>query len=465
MSASDDRGHFRVPGVVRREVRRIAKGARSEVLTDAVVEEEPLEIRVDGETVAVTMRTPGDDRDLALGFLFGEGILRRIDDVGDVSHCGRPDREGFGNAIRVTSAPGTVLDADRILEGRRWTPTTSACGVCGRRSIEELVARCGRVSGGPVLASRAIERGLGEMRERQARFDRTGGIHAAAAFTADGTLLAVHEDIGRHNAVDKVVGTLLRRGRLEDAALLAVSGRAGFEIVQKAATAGIPVVASVSAASSLAIDLAENAGVTLAAFARGGAMALYANPWRVTPPPLVGLFVGGRSRRMGRPKGLLRLASGETIVERTVSLVRSMGLRCVLVGDAAAYREHLPDVPVVEDRPDLHGPMAGLASLLEAAGGPAIALACDMPHLEAPLLDRLIRFDAGCEVVAPRGEDGRWQPFFARYDGDRSLARLAGAATRMQALFRGDHARELPLADEERALLRDWDTPEDVAAG
>ena len=455
-----------MPGVVLRDAARIAIDGSSGSRPDAVVEEEPLEIRVDGDTVAVTMRTPGDDRDLALGFLFCEGIVRALDDVGEVAHCGRPDR-GYRNALRVSSAPGTSLDVDRVMEGRRWLPTSSACGVCGRRSIEELIERCGVVEGGAILSARAIERSLDEMRARQSRFDRTGGIHAAAAFGADGTLLVVREDVGRHNAVDKVVGALLRSGRLGEAALLTVSGRAGFEIVQKAAAARIPVVASVSAASSLAIDLAKDAGITLAAFARGGSMSVYAHPRRIVPPPLVGLFVGGRSTRMGRPKGLIELPGGETIVGRTVSLLEGAGLRCVLVGGAPAYREHLPALPMLDDAPGLDGPMAGLASLLAAAGdAPAIALACDMPFLDAALLNRLIRFDAGREVVAPREEDGRWQPFFARYDAARTLERIrAAGSARLQAIFAGDHARELPLDPLERRSLQDWDTPEDVAAG
>lgn len=467
MDASDERGHFGLPGVVRRDAERIDVGAPAGSRPDAVVEEEPLEIRVDDETVAVTMRTPGDDRDLALGFLFGEGIVRSIDDVGEVAHCGRRDREGFRNVLRVSSAPGTRLDADRVMEGRRWLPVSSACGVCGRRSIEELLERCGVVTGGAILSARAVERGLDEMRARQARFDRTGGIHAAAAFAAEGSLLAIREDVGRHNAVDKVVGALLQRGRLGDAALLTVSGRAGFEIVQKAAAAGIPVVASVSAASSLAIDLARDAGITLAAFARGGSMSVYAHPRRVVPLPLAGIFVGGRSSRMGRPKGLVELPGGETILGRTVALLERAGLRCVLVGDARAYRERFPTLAALDDEPGLEGPVAGLAALGAAAGdAPAIALACDMPFVDAALLERLIRFDAGCEAVAPREEDGRWQPFFARYDAARTLARIrATRPTRLQAIFEGPHARELPLDPRERRALQDWDTPADVAAG
>lgn len=272
-------------GVARRRVERLGPDA-GETL-DAVVVEEPLEIRVDGDTIGVTMRTPGDDDRLALGFLFGEGIVQSRADVSSVAHCGRPGEEGYRNTIEVRSGPGASLDADRILEGRRFIPTTSACGVCGRQTIEDLLSRCGVLVGGDVLSRHLVFACLDEMRRLQPRFDRTGGLHAAAAFDAKGAALACFEDVGRHNAVDKVVGQLLRDARVgEDArerppALLVVSGRAGFEIVQKAAMARIPVVVSVSAPTSLSIDLAARAGITLAGFARGESMNVYTHPWRI----------------------------------------------------------------------------------------------------------------------------------------------------------------------------------------
>jgi FdhD protein len=268
-------------GVARRRVERRGP-AGAGALDDAVAIEEPLELRVDGETVAITMRTPGDDARLALGFLHGEGLIASLADVGTIAHCGRPGEEGFGNVLDVRSGPGVVIDVERVLASRRWNVTSSACGVCGRRSVADLLERCPRLDGGPRLAAAAVTRAVDALGAAQPNFQRTGGLHAAAAFDAAGALLACHEDVGRHNAVDKTVGALLQSGRLADAALLAVSGRSSFEIVQKAAAARIPIVASISAASSLAIDLAESAGLTLAGFVRGGSLNVYTHPERLT---------------------------------------------------------------------------------------------------------------------------------------------------------------------------------------
>ncbi len=269
--------------VTQRQVLR--RGAVGE---DAIAVEEPLEIRVDGETVATTMRTPGADAELALGFLFAEGIIAGAADVSAVVHCGRPGEEGYGNVLDVRSAGGVRLDPERILEGRRFVPTSSACGVCGRRAIDGLLARVERVERGAVVPADLVTAAIDALPRVQPGFARTGGLHAAALLGADGTVLAAAEDVGRHNAVDKVVGALVRGCRLGAGAapggrpaVLAVSGRAGFEIVQKAAAARVPVVASVSAPTSLAVDLAERAGLTLAGFVRGGAMNVYSHAWRL----------------------------------------------------------------------------------------------------------------------------------------------------------------------------------------
>ena len=253
---------------------------------DAVAVEEPLEVRVDGETVAVTMRTPGSDADLALGFLFAEGMIGGAGDVGSVAHCGRPGEEGYGNVIDVHSAGGHRIDPERVLEGRRWSSTSSACGVCGRRSIDGLLERCAPVGDAATVPPEEILRAMARLAQLQPVFGRTGGLHAAAAFAAGGALLASAEDVGRHNAVDKVVGALLRGGLVggasgEGAAVLAVSGRTSFEIVQKAAAARIPVVSGVSAPSSLAIELAGAAGIALCGFARGDRVNVYAHAERV----------------------------------------------------------------------------------------------------------------------------------------------------------------------------------------
>ncbi len=264
-------------------------GARD--VQDTVAVEEPLEIRVDGETVAVTMRTPGQDADLALGFLFAEGLIAGADDVGTVAHCGRPGDEGFGNVLDVRSAAGGRIDPERVLEGRRWVATSSACGVCGRRSIDGLVERCGAVDAPTRIPAEVVAAAVARLGSVQPAFARTGGLHAAAISAADGTLLSAAEDVGRHNAVDKAVGALLRGGAVGASrralagptpALLAVSGRTSFEIVQKAAAARLPVVAGVSAPSSLAVDLAESMRIALLGFVREGRLNVYANRWRVS---------------------------------------------------------------------------------------------------------------------------------------------------------------------------------------
>jgi FdhD protein len=259
---------------------------------DALAVEEPLEIRVDGEAVATTMRTPGADADLALGYLFAEGILAGARDVSSVSHCGRPGEEGHGNVIDVHSAAGMRLDPDRRLDGHRMTPISSACGVCGRRTIEDLAGRIRPVDPARRIPAALLTAAVEAIRSAQPAFARTGGLHAAVLVGDGGEVLAAAEDVGRHNAVDKVIGALVRAGRLgagapagAGPAVLAVSGRTGFEIVQKAAAAAIPAVASISAPTSLAVDLAAAAGIALAGFVRGGSMNVYAGAARLSDAP------------------------------------------------------------------------------------------------------------------------------------------------------------------------------------
>jgi FdhD protein len=254
---------------------------------DTLAVEEPLEIRIAGDPVAVTMRTPGEDADLALGFLFAEGIVGSAGDVGSIAHCGRPGEDGYGNVLEVVPAPGVALALDRVEATRRGTLTTAACGVCGRRTIADLVDACAPVSSGPVLPAPVLTDAVRDLRRAQRVFARTGGTHAAAAHAPGGERLVAREDVGRHNAVDKVIGALLREARIGASrkgcgpALLVVSGRTSFEMVQKAARAGIPVVASVSAPTSLAVDLAVAMNVTLAGFVRGDALNVYAHPERI----------------------------------------------------------------------------------------------------------------------------------------------------------------------------------------
>jgi FdhD protein len=272
-----------VKGVGRREVRRISAGALQGASEDDVVLEEPLEIRAAGETLAVTMRTPGHDRELAVGFLYAEGVIASRDDISRVAHCGRPDQEGFGNTIDVAPAAGAEFDVDRVSLTRRGTLTTAACGVCGRRSVQDVIDRCTALPDGPVLQVPEVAAAMERLRSFQPNFSRTGGIHAAALLDVRLQPLAAFEDIGRHNALDKVVGSLVLSGKIpgSEPVLLLVSGRASFEVVQKAAAARIPIVASVSAASSLAIDLARATGLTLCGFVRNGAMTVYSHPSRL----------------------------------------------------------------------------------------------------------------------------------------------------------------------------------------
>ncbi|WP_434384885.1 formate dehydrogenase accessory sulfurtransferase FdhD [Melittangium boletus] len=280
------------PGVTQRPVRRYSpESGLAPPESDAVALEEPLDIRVSGDTVALTMRMPGADRFLVTGFLFSEGLLHSADDLGGLVHCGRPGEEGYGNVVEVTPAPGLVLDLERVSASRRGTLTTAACGVCGRRSVEDLIAACHPVPPGPGLAASVLARAPDVLRTRQPHFEHTGGVHAAAALDAEGHVLAAFEDVGRHNAVDKVVGALVLEHGLRSAratrpgafqpTLLVVSGRAGFDILQKAAVARFPLVASVSAPTSLSIDLAERAGITLATFVRGGRFNVHTHPERL----------------------------------------------------------------------------------------------------------------------------------------------------------------------------------------
>lgn len=254
---------------------RIPVSGVPEHRADLLAVEEPLEIRVDGEPLTVTMRTPGDDIDLAAGFLFTEGLLTRLDDVHEIRMCDE-------NVAAVT-----VKDSDALLRTKaaaRNFLTTSACGVCGKDSIEAIRVRSAfDVAADPVRVSPAMLAGLPDrLRDAQRVFSRTGGLHAAGLFTPDGTLLVLREDVGRHNAVDKVAGWALRSGLVPLAGhVLLVSGRASFELAQKSLMLGIPVLAAVSAPSSLAASLAEEGGMTLVGFLRGATMNVYAGAQRV----------------------------------------------------------------------------------------------------------------------------------------------------------------------------------------
>ncbi len=262
----------------RRRVLRVPASGTGEYRADLLAVEEPLEIRVDGEPLIVTMRTPGDDIDLAAGFLFTEGLLTRLEDVHEIRMCDE-------NVAAVTFKDGeTLVKADGGQAAARNFLSTSACGVCGKDSIEAIRIRSAfEVAADPVRVSPAVLAGLPDrLRDAQRVFSRTGGLHAAGLFTADGTLLVLREDVGRHNAVDKVAGWALRSGLVPlTGHVLLVSGRASFELAQKALMIGVPVLAAVSAPSSLAASLAEEGGMTLIGFLRGSTMNVYAGPQRV----------------------------------------------------------------------------------------------------------------------------------------------------------------------------------------
>ncbi|QGN57009.1 formate dehydrogenase accessory sulfurtransferase FdhD [Nostocoides sp. HKS02] len=250
---------------------------------DTLAVEEPLEIRVSGVSVTVTMRTPGDDFDLTVGNLLTEGVLRHATDVQQLMHCLDEDESGSPtyNVVDVTLAPGVVPDLDRAA---RSGYQSSACGVCGKTSIDAITATSPyAVATDPVALDPAVVAGLPDaLREHQKVFDRTGGLHAAGIFTASGEALVVREDVGRHNAVDKAVGWAGREGLLPlSGHVLVVSGRASFELVQKAVMAGLPALVAVSAPSSLAADLATRSGLTLVGFARPPRMTVYAGAHRL----------------------------------------------------------------------------------------------------------------------------------------------------------------------------------------
>jgi FdhD protein len=258
-------------------------GARTVQRPDTLVVEEPLEVRVGGRSLVVTMRTPGDDMDLAAGFLVSEGVVSAQGHVRAMRYCAGATDEGINtyNLLDVDLDP-SVPPPDPSLE--RSFYTTSSCGLCGKASLDAVRTQTSYdVSGDLVTVTPALLSALPDrLREAQKVFDRTGGLHAAGLFSDAGELLVLREDVGRHNAVDKVVGWALREGLLPlTGTVLMVSGRASFELVQKAWMAGIPCLAAVSAPSSLAVDLAAEAGMTLVGFLRGTSMNVYAGQQRV----------------------------------------------------------------------------------------------------------------------------------------------------------------------------------------
>ena len=281
---------------VRRRVTRLEVGAAPRVREDRLAAEEPLEIRLAGRPLAVTMRTPGHDIELAAGFLVSEGVVHQRDDVSTVRYCagatGPVDGSLVGvaggsegntyNVLDVRLAPGVAVPETGL---ERSVYTSSSCGVCGKASIDAVRTRSAYdVSSDPVVVDAELLAAMpGRLRAVQEVFEQTGGLHAAGLFDGTtGELLVAREDVGRHNAVDKVVGWALEHEKLPlSGTVLLVSGRASFELTQKASMAGIPVLAAVSAPSSLAVELAAEAGVTIVGFLRGPSMVVYTRPERI----------------------------------------------------------------------------------------------------------------------------------------------------------------------------------------
>ncbi|HEY7790696.1 MAG TPA: formate dehydrogenase accessory sulfurtransferase FdhD [Vicinamibacterales bacterium] len=263
------------------DLTRVRAGGASRA-HDLAATEEPLEVRLHGEPFSVIMRTPGHDRELAAGFLLAEQVIQRASDVRSIAH--RRDLAGDldTNVVNVMFSDSHAAELPRLLEGRRQTSTASSCGLCGRRSIESLALDVPPLASTWTIRAVTVARLPEELRRAQTAFDETGGLHAAGVFSPGGERLDAAEDVGRHNAVDKIVGRALMAGTLPlSACVLMVSGRASFEIVQKAHIAGLPIVAAVSAPSTLAIELADRAGITLIGFVRGDSFNVYTHSARV----------------------------------------------------------------------------------------------------------------------------------------------------------------------------------------
>lgn len=268
----------------RRRITHLREGRAASTQEDLLAVEEPLEIRVGGKSLAITMRTPGNDFDLAAGFLVSEGVISRNEEFASARYCAGATAEGFNtfNVLDVTLALG-VAPPDPSLE--RAFYTTSSCGMCGKASIEAVRTKSAfSIFADPLrIDSQLLATFPDRLRAEQTVFDQTGGLHAAALFDGvSGELLVLREDVGRHNAVDKVIGWALKESRLPlRGVVLIVSGRSSFELTQKASMAGIPLLASVSAPSSLAAELATDAGMTLVGFLRGKSMVIYAGEERI----------------------------------------------------------------------------------------------------------------------------------------------------------------------------------------
>ena len=267
------------PKVVRHDTRKISRATPSLQAHEELAVEEPLEIRIDDESIAVTMRTPGEDFELAAGFLRTEGILAEPAQIGAMRYCGEEKNPAYRNIINVTPAAGVKLDLSRL---KRNFYATSSCGVCGKAAIENIRTEAKPITGKFRVKLDVFYRLGTAMRSAQTVFDKTGGLHAAGLFDLHGALLELREDIGRHNATDKVIGRMFLDGKLPlDRHILMVSGRASFEIMQKALMAGVPIVAAVSAPSSLAVEFARESNMTLVGFLKSDQFNVYSGAERI----------------------------------------------------------------------------------------------------------------------------------------------------------------------------------------
>lgn len=256
---------------------RLRRGAGAEDVTDSVATEEPLEIRVEGRSIAVAMRTPGHDEELAAGFLLTEGVVKRPEDIFEISVCPGTVK-GTGNVVDVLLS-GIKVDWDSLT---RHVFASSSCGLCGKATAEAVFQSFPKVGGDWTVASSVLQTLPDRLRAAQSTFEQTGGLHASGLFDLDGNLLVLREDVGRHNALDKVLGFALRECLLPlERCILMVSGRVSFELMQKALAGGIPLVAAVSAPSSLAVQFAGGSGQTLVGFLRGDRMNVYAGGQRI----------------------------------------------------------------------------------------------------------------------------------------------------------------------------------------
>lgn len=265
---------------ITRVLRWVNNGADNKT-DDWVAREEPLEIRVKGESVVITMRTPGNDKELAIGFLLSEGVITNSRDVLEVDYCQQGEATLHGNILNVFLSPKVHINLNRL---KRNVYASSSCGLCGKASIESLQNIFEPLNQRETVIDVETVIALPEkLRAKQSTFDKTGGLHAAALFDGNGELLVLREDIGRHNAVDKVLGHLLLKDRLplEDCVLM-VSGRASFEIIQKALAGRVGVVCAVSAPSSLAVEVAKESGQTLIGFLREGKFNVYSHKERIS---------------------------------------------------------------------------------------------------------------------------------------------------------------------------------------